>query len=335
MDDQARPKGSFDDFTLRSDALDALDIIAEQLRTKRAITPQDIELFLRESEAVQKRAEEAILTSENTLRAVKRCSTTSSPRNCPIVASAKPTLTLHELAASSATVGSLQSFPIHRHETPVKPARTAAKLRGGVKIFRARGRGLAPPRPRRIASDSSDVAVNAAANALQAPVPAFEDAISPRTVIGARRVNTEFALIRDRRMVVAVRRRRRFGTWLVVVLIAHPTPTLAADPLPLLRPLEASYAWLQAVDAGQTLTRGPIHEALPWMQTLADHPPALISTKAAVTAATLALSESLRVRHPRLALVVLVSLNSALTGVITHNAAVQRRGVTGQVIPAR
>jgi hypothetical protein len=83
MDDQARLKGSFDDFTLRSDALDALDIIAEQLRTKRAITPQDLELFLRESEAVQKRAEETIRTSENTLRAVKALLNNILPEKLP------------------------------------------------------------------------------------------------------------------------------------------------------------------------------------------------------------------------------------------------------------
>jgi len=83
MDDQARPKGSFEDFTLRSDALDALDIIAGQLRTKTAITLQDIEAFLKESEAAQTRAEETIRTSENSLRAVIALLNTILPEKLP------------------------------------------------------------------------------------------------------------------------------------------------------------------------------------------------------------------------------------------------------------
>jgi hypothetical protein len=88
-----------------------------------------------------------------------------------------------------------------------------------------------------------------------------------------------------------------------------------------LGPMYISFTALQILDVHSTL-RAPdfgAREANPLVGGLLASPPAFVATKAAVTAGLIYVSEKLRRRHPRAAVLMMIGLNSAYFAIVTRN----------------
>jgi hypothetical protein len=86
-----------------------------------------------------------------------------------------------------------------------------------------------------------------------------------------------------------------------------------------------AFATLQAMDAHSTLSAlsNGGREANPVMRGVAGNPGALIAVKAATGATTIWLTERVRKKHPRGAVVLMAILNSALATVVAHNYSIR------------
>jgi hypothetical protein len=94
-----------------------------------------------------------------------------------------------------------------------------------------------------------------------------------------------------------------------------------------LAPMYISFTALQVLDIHSTL-RAPdfgAREANPLVGVLLASPPVFVASKAAVTAGLIYVSERLRRRHPRAAVLMMIGLNSAYAAVITHNYLTEAR----------
>ena len=72
------------------------------------------------------------------------------------------------------------------------------------------------------------------------------------------------------------------------------------------------HSTLRAIDAGH-------HERNPVMRWSVEHPAALISMKAAATAATIYVAEKIRKRYPRRAMLFMAAVNSAYAFIVVRN----------------
>jgi hypothetical protein len=94
-----------------------------------------------------------------------------------------------------------------------------------------------------------------------------------------------------------------------------------------LAPMYISFVALQILDIHSTL-RAPdfgAREANPLVGGLLASPPAFVASKAAMTAGLTYVSEKLRRRHPRAALLMMIGLNSAYAAVVTRNYLTEAR----------
>jgi hypothetical protein len=73
-----------------------------------------------------------------------------------------------------------------------------------------------------------------------------------------------------------------------------------------------AHSTLRAIDAGLT-------EANPLMRWATDHPVAFVSMKAGATMATLLVSEKIRKKHPKRALIFMAAINATYAFVVAHN----------------
>jgi hypothetical protein len=109
---------------------------------------------------------------------------------------------------------------------------------------------------------------------------------------------------------------------------ALPEATQALSDRPaVLAPLYISFAALQVLDIHSTL-RAPdfgAREANPLVGGLLASPAAFVATKAAVTAGLIYVSERMRRRHPRAAVLMMIGLNSAYAVVVTRNYVTEAR----------
>jgi hypothetical protein len=99
-----------------------------------------------------------------------------------------------------------------------------------------------------------------------------------------------------------------------------------SDPRsPVLTSLYASFVSLQALDAHSTLSglSAGMREANPAMRGVAENPASLVAVKAAAAVTTIWVSEKMRKRHPRGAVVLMVVLNSAVATVVARNYAMR------------
>jgi Domain of unknown function (DUF5658) len=97
-----------------------------------------------------------------------------------------------------------------------------------------------------------------------------------------------------------------------------------------LAPLYISFAALQVLDIHSTL-RAPdfgAREANPLVGGLLASPAAFVASKAAVTGGLLYVSERLRRRHPRTAVLMMIGLNSAYAVVVARNYITEARAGT-------
>jgi hypothetical protein len=95
---------------------------------------------------------------------------------------------------------------------------------------------------------------------------------------------------------------------------------------PLLVPLYASFAGLEALDVQSTLwglKRGAV-EANPLMKEAARNPAGMIAVKAAATTALIYSAERIRRRHPLLAVAYMAGITSGVAMVVHHNYRVVR-----------
>lgn len=89
-----------------------------------------------------------------------------------------------------------------------------------------------------------------------------------------------------------------------------------------LAPMYVAFGTLQALDIHSTLravNSGAGTEQNLVLRGIANNPAALIAVKSGVTAATILLADTLRVRHRTGALVLMAALNSAFAVVVAHN----------------
>ena len=94
-----------------------------------------------------------------------------------------------------------------------------------------------------------------------------------------------------------------------------------------LAPLYVSFAALQLLDIHSTL-RAPdfgAREANPLVTGLLASPAAFVATKAVVTTSLIYMSERLRRRHPRTAVLMMIGLNSAYAVVVARNYITEAR----------
>ena len=108
--------------------------------------------------------------------------------------------------------------------------------------------------------------------------------------------------------------------------VVFSTPLLPAPRPPLLVPMYASFATLQALDYHSTtraLASGAGREANPLMRPIVDNHAAFIAAKAAATTAIVVATERMWKKHPRKAVVFMVAANSAMAVVVAHNYSVK------------
>jgi Domain of unknown function (DUF5658) len=124
-------------------------------------------------------------------------------------------------------------------------------------------------------------------------------------------------------------------------LLAGPVLSKASQALPeagqalsdrpaVLAPLYVSFAALQVLDIHSTL-RAPdfgAREANPLVGGLLASPAAFVASKAVVTTGLIYLSERLRRRHPRTAVLMMIGLNSAYAVVVARNYITEARAGT-------
>jgi hypothetical protein len=104
------------------------------------------------------------------------------------------------------------------------------------------------------------------------------------------------------------------------VAAAHETP-VKGTPRGIQPSLYAGLVTLQALDTHSTLRAvdsGHV-EQNPLMRWSVDHPVALVSMKAAASAATILVAERIRKRHPARAVAFMAVLNTAYALVVLHN----------------
>jgi hypothetical protein len=97
-----------------------------------------------------------------------------------------------------------------------------------------------------------------------------------------------------------------------------------------LAPMYISFTALQILDIHSTL-RAPefgAREGNPLVGGLLASPPAFVASKAAMTAGLIYVSERLRRRHPRAAVLMMIGLNSAYAAVVTRNYLTEARAGT-------
>jgi hypothetical protein len=110
-----------------------------------------------------------------------------------------------------------------------------------------------------------------------------------------------------------------------------PAATTAANPSEtrpvVLAPLYITFAGLQILDAHSTLLASNLgaREANPVVRSMLGSPPALIATKAGVTASAIFASERLWKRNKAAAILMMAGLNSVYAAVVAHNYAVAAR----------
>ena len=125
---------------------------------------------------------------------------------------------------------------------------------------------------------------------------------------------------------------------LVVQLVQSPPPALAAMPTALVtaptiqaqpRPsaltsLYVSFAALQGLDVHSTtraITSGAGREANPAMRWIVGNPAGLIAVKGAATGTIIWITEKIRRKHPRAAIVFMAAINSTMAAVVARNYA--------------
>jgi hypothetical protein len=94
-----------------------------------------------------------------------------------------------------------------------------------------------------------------------------------------------------------------------------------------LGPMYISFTALQVLDIHSTL-RAPdfgAREGNPLVGGLLASPPAFVASKAAMTAGLIYVSERLRRRHPRAAVLMMIGVNSAYAAVVTRNYLTEAR----------
>jgi hypothetical protein len=97
-----------------------------------------------------------------------------------------------------------------------------------------------------------------------------------------------------------------------------------------LAPMYISFVALQILDIHSTL-RAPdfgAREGNPLVGGLLASPPAFVASKAAMTAGLIYVSERLRRRHPRAAVLMMIGVNSAYAAVVTRNYLTEARAAT-------
>jgi len=112
---------------------------------------------------------------------------------------------------------------------------------------------------------------------------------------------------------------------------ARPVVSKASEAAParpaVLAPLWVSFAGLQILDIHSTM-RAPdfgAREANPLVRGLLASPAAFVASKAAVTTGLIYVSERLRRRHPRTAVLMMIGLNSAYAAVVARNYIAEAR----------
>ena len=98
-------------------------------------------------------------------------------------------------------------------------------------------------------------------------------------------------------------------------------PVTATRRSPTLIAMYASFATLQALDVHSTMTalsHGGV-EANPAMRGIVGNTGSLIGVKAVAGVTTIWVTEKLRKRHPRGAIVLMAALNSAMTTIVARN----------------
>jgi Domain of unknown function (DUF5658) len=98
-----------------------------------------------------------------------------------------------------------------------------------------------------------------------------------------------------------------------------PAPQVEQPRPAALLPLYGSLAVMQALDVDSTLKAlgGGLHEGNPLLRSAS--PAALVAIKAGATASMIVVSERLRKRHPKVAVVLMAGINAAYTMVAIHN----------------
>ena len=111
---------------------------------------------------------------------------------------------------------------------------------------------------------------------------------------------------------------------LLLALLALALPARAEDRI--LPALYVSTAVVQALDAHSTLVaiQGGGAETNPLMAGLANHPVALVATKATVGCATILLARKLARRNRTAAILTLVAVNAAVAVVAARNYRIRR-----------
>jgi hypothetical protein len=99
-----------------------------------------------------------------------------------------------------------------------------------------------------------------------------------------------------------------------------------------LTPLYVSFGVLQVLDVHSTLraTSSGARETNPLVAGMLSSPAVLVAGKAGVAAGMFLVSEHMRKRHPRAAVLTMLGLNSAYAIVVAHNYAVSARARGGR-----
>jgi hypothetical protein len=115
-------------------------------------------------------------------------------------------------------------------------------------------------------------------------------------------------------------------TLLAAPVFAEETPHVTRPPV--LTPLEIAFVGLQVLDTHSTLRASAFggHETNPLMRGLLGSTPAVIATKAGMTAGVILVSERLWKRNKIAAVLVLIGLNAGYAVVVQHNYVVEGKG---------
>jgi len=109
----------------------------------------------------------------------------------------------------------------------------------------------------------------------------------------------------------------------VPTLRAVTVPTVQAHRRPAaLTSLYVSFAALQGLDVHSTtraLSSGAGREANPAMRRIVGNPAGLIAVKAATAGTTIWMTEKMRRKHPRAAIVFMAAINSTMAVIVAHN----------------
>ena len=122
--------------------------------------------------------------------------------------------------------------------------------------------------------------------------------------------------------------------------LANPALLEAPQPLPplakreqgpkrpaALMPLYVSFIGLQTLDIHSTkrgMSSGSTRESNPIMKPFVNNDAAFIAMKASATAGTIFVTEKMRKKHPKTAVIMAVAFNAAMAMVVTHNYRVAR-----------